>query len=794
MNDLGSTDKPVFKVSVRKIAEFVLRGGDLETEITPPGRLREGIRVHRAVQASRPESYSPEVPVFHRLETDALILEIRGRIDGLDLTRTPPMVEEIKSTRGPFPDLPVPAHMGQLVMYAHMAGLAYDLAEVEGRLTLCRIDTGETRQYIECWTLDELASRFEEIALPYTDWLAQVADWQRRRDESIRALPFPHPAFHPGQREMAVAVFRTIRDGRQLLVQAPTGIGKTIGAFFPAIKALAENHASRIFYLTARTTGQQAAEKALREMRRAGLQLKSVTLTAREKSCLSPGSACNGEECAFARGYHDRIRMALTELFEQDRFTRPDLASAARTHRLCPFALSLDLLPWMDAVICDYNYVLDPRVFLKRFFQEAGARCALLIDEAHNLVDRSREMFSACLPVSDFHALQDEVHRRLPELSATIGRFIRRVESLENETGSEEGFPLPAPVAPELTDAVSTFVESTATALARNAVTDRAVLERLISLYGEAAWFLTLAHDDGDSHVPLVEGSGTNRRLSMFCRNPAKWVQQALGRGGSVVIFSATLSPSDYFKTLFGCEPDTPVVNLPSPFPPDRLGVFIEDTVSTYYRDRDRTRTALARLLHRFFSARKGNYLLFFPSHAYLQAVYDDIAGMKPDAEIIRQSPGMSEPDREAFISAFSEQRDQSLVGFGVMGGIFGEGIDLKGDRLTGAAVVGPGLPAISPERELIRRWFQERDGMGFEFAYLYPGIQRVCQAVGRVIRSAEDRGCVLLVDPRFSRADCRRLFPAHWRPARVRGLAHLEGLLKSFWNGENTVSGGVAD
>ncbi|MCP4398527.1 MAG: DEAD/DEAH box helicase [bacterium] len=787
--------KKILSIAVRALVEYTLRSGDLVSEFQGSIRAAEGSRIHRKIQKSRPEEYRAEVSISRQHETDEFSLEIRGRIDGVYTYPDRVVIDEIKSTTKD-PDVlereEHPLHWGQLKCYAYLYALQEELEDIEGQLTYYQVDSGETRELKRHFSRDELEAFFQDLVQRYLEWAATLEAWYGLRDASIEALDFPFASYRPGQRRMAESVYRAIRDKTQLLAQAPTGIGKTLAALFPAIKAIGEKKTCKIFYLTARTTGRSVAEQSLRVQRDKGLRLKALTITAKDKVCFRPESACNGEECEFARGYFDRVNEGLESIFSQDSWNRDTIEEAARQFTLCPFEFSLGLSLWADCVICDYNYAFDPRVYLKRFFLEIQEDYCFLVDEAHNLVDRSREMFSAEIYKQPFLDLRRTLKERLPKLYKQMGKintclleYRKLCEEHPDRKLSREGDFRVEKDAPEtLLPLLREFLKLAEVWLAQNI--QSAFRAALLDLYFEIHQFIRISEQYDEAYVSCFEKDGSDLRLKLFCLDPSRLMADALQRCRSAIFFSATLTPLDYFHSIFGCDESAGRMMLASPFPPENLCLLVADRISTYYRQREKTKGAVAQAIASAIWPKTGNYLLFFPSYHYMRMVADSFAGQNPDTTTIIQTPGMTEAEREEFLDRFSHENQETLLGFAVMGGIFGEGIDLVGDRLSGTVITGVGLPGISPERELIKDHFAQTQGAGFEFAYLYPGINRVLQAAGRVIRSEHDRGVVLLIDQRFSTPRYTRLFPQEWRPVKVRNQKEFDTYLQEFWGDQS--------
>jgi DNA excision repair protein ERCC-2 len=653
-------------------------------------------------------------------------------------------------------------------------------------------------------------------------------------------VAFPFPDYRPGQRDLAVAAYRALARGGRLFLEAPTGIGKTISVLFPAIKALGEGKLERIFYLTARTSGRAVAQKALADLRQAGLRLWTLTLIAKEKICLQEGQPCDPAACPLARGYYDRSKTAMREALAREDITRPVLEAIGQEHQVCPFELSLDLSSWVDVVVCDYNYVFDPKVYLRRHFTDEPGDYAFLVDEAHNLVDRAREMFSADLDTREIQDVRRALKQAVPRCAKALsclstgmrklcGHAAAPLEPSEASDPATELNLFPAqtragvpPGLASLGTAVTTRDFPTAliplfedalkeaeTWLARNEPAD--FRDRLLELYFRLHSFQRTAELYDERFVTITEPGamtvqvgtrwnaslpatgdctwgapkrmpGATVRVRLFCLDPSFLLREALARGKAAVFFSATLTPIDYYRALLGGSEEDPLLQLPSPFPPQHLAVLVQDRIRTHFKARTESLSDVVQAIASLVEGRRGNYIAYFPSYQYLTAVQEQFHSQHPAVPILVQRPGMSEPEREAFLAAFAAEHGDTLLGFAVMGGVFGEGIDLVGDRLIGAIIVGVGLPQLCVERDLIRDYFEERTGAGFDYAYTFPGMNRVLQATGRVIRSETDRGVVLLIDARFNEPRYRRLFPTWWQPALVRSISDIHEALRQFW------------
>jgi DNA excision repair protein ERCC-2 len=822
-------------VSVRELVEFALRTGDLggEREFVGSDRALAGIRGHQKIQRSRPAEYQKEIPLACYIDAQEFVLRIQGRLDGLMAQPDHVLLEEIKTVRGKWEGVADPLHWAQAKIYAYIYAREQQLDQLEVQLTYLNLDTGSVNEFRERLRFPDLSSFFERATEIYLGWVRERYDWCLLRDQSIRGLPFPFPAYRAGQRELAVAAYRVLARGGRLFLEAPTGIGKTISVLFPAVKGLGEGKLERVFYLTARTSGRAIAEKAFSDLRRAGLRLRTLTLTAKEKVCVQNGKPCEAQNCPLARGYYDRNKAAVRELLRLEEMTRPAIETVSVRHQVCPSELALDASVWADAVVCDYNYVFDPKVYLRRHFDEHGGDYGFLIDEAHNLVDRGRDMFSAELSSRDIQETQRAVKEALPRCAKAFRKLTTALRAL-GETGSERTEPetradvSPATAVPHPNStlalnlfpeagpsAVSGAVQAVPAAPAPRLQTDHparttkelpanlapilddALKEAELWLAkNEPASFRELLLDSyfrlhsfrrtlklyDERYVTIIETAGAAVRVRLFCLDPSFLLRAALTRGKTAIFFSATLAPLEYYRELLGGNSEDPTLRLPSPFPPEHLAVLVQDRIRTHFKARAESLTEVASAIGAAITFRRGNYFVFLPSYQYLNSVREKFQELHPAVRLLVQRPGMSESEREEFLAAFSTDHQETLVGFAVLGGVFGEGIDLVGDRLIGAIIVGVGLPQLSLERDLIRAFFQEKESSGFDYAYTVPGMNRVLQATGRVIRTETDRGVILLIDARFGESRYRRLLPAWWRATRVRSESAVNETLARFW------------
>lgn len=801
------------QISVRSLVEFILRSGSIDNRraAAPDNAMQEGGRIHRMIQRRMGSEYHAEVLLRYIHKTENYEIQVDGRADGIiitptgDLAQVPELsddgvpvayhdrvsvtVDEIKGTYRDLHKLKEaePVHLAQAKCYAYIYGMQNELKHIRVRMTYCNMDTEELRYFHFEYDMEELSEWFLDVMEQYRKWADFQFEWQRVRQESIKGLAFPFP-YREGQKELVTYVYQTIYHKRKLFIEAPTGVGKTISTLFPAVMSMGEGRGKKIFYLTAKTITRTVADDAIELMRQKGLMFKSVILTAKDKICFMEETECNPEYCPYAKGHFDRINDAIYDLLiHADNFNREAIEAYARAHQVCPFEMCLDISLFADAVICDYNYLFDPHVYLKRFFAE-GVRedYIFLIDEAHNLVDRGREMYSAVLYKEDFLALKKTVkdydakmYRQLEKCNRELLELKRVCEDFEY-LDEEEAAPFVRAVV-KLSGIMDAYLEEHE---------ESPIKKEILDFYFEVSHFL-LINDKLDSnyviYTQLMPDGGF--LIKLFCVNPSKNLKECMLRGRSTILFSATLLPIQYYKRLLGADEGDYEVYARSVFDPRRKGLFIADDVtSKYTRRSDMEYYRIAAYIHKVISRREGNYMIFFPSHAFLKKVYEIYCSyfhISEAAECLVQEEYMDEESREAFLKRFygSGEEERSLLGFCVMGGIFGEGIDLKNDSLIGAVIVGTGLPQVCIEREILKQYFDAQGDNGFDFAYRYPGMNKVLQAAGRVIRTVEDVGIVVLLDERFLSMPYQRMFPREWEKYEEVSLEKIEKRVERFWD-----------
>lgn len=776
--------KPTFSISVREIVDFVLKTGDLtrERDFFSPSRALQGIRAHQKIQQSRPSAYEAEVSIGEVIEHPKLSLILQGRIDGVLTTETPVLLEEIKSTLEVTKE-PEAIHWAQLKMYGALYCKQNNCSELSLRLTYAALKTDTVMEYVVIHSQKDLIAFYDRVIREYIEWLVRYCEWIEKRSRSIQQTDFPM-SYRTGQKLFVTHVGKAIANRHNLFAEAPTGMGKTISTLFPAVQAMGKRDVNNIFYLTAKTVGRTVAEKSLRDLREAGMHLRAITLTAKEKICSREGSVCDVEDCPFAKGHFDRLKDARKELFNHEALNRATIEELASEHKLCPYEYSRELAKWCDIIIGDYNYVFDPGVYLRYYFTQPRGDYVFLVDEAHNLPDRAREMYSADLIDGEIRMVIKEIGNKIPSLSKSLKHLLYAV-SFEEELDSlfrKEVPQVSNELPEEVVEAVQLFLKEAGDWLARNEKTS--FRDTLLNMYFKANHFFFVSQIFDSKFVTMFENNPAYRRLRLFCMDPSVQVNQTLQRARSSIFFSATLTPIDFYRRVIGSDDRDQNLNLPSPFPRDNLGVMVASFVSTTYEKRAASYRQIAEIISRTIQAKKGNYLVFFPSFSYLKEVQGQFKSIAGTAKIIAQVPKMSEEERENFLGQFHTDHNTTLVGFSVMGGVFGEGIDLIGDRLIGTIIVGVGLPQLCLERDTLKDYYTKCGLPGFDYAYTFPGMNRVLQAAGRVIRTEEDKGIVLLIDYRFSEPRYRTLFPEWWTPLRVKQLNEISSATQQFWSG----------
>lgn len=781
------THTPEITVSVKELLEFTFFPRDLNSYVASAGRAAEGIAGHRLIAQNRLPDVKSEVPLEFSYTWSDLELVVRGRIDFLRESPDGLEVEEVKTTyvalntleAGQFPD-----HEAQLKLYLYFLMVIRPELPVLGRLTYLNLDNLSERSFTLSITIDEGAAFFEQLAQNYLTAFLNRKKWIELRNGSLSQLPFPFPEERPGQRDLMDMVNLAIEQERGLLVEAATGIGKTIAVLYPALKQLASNpNFERIFFLTAKTEGKRIIQKTLQKSRDSGLRLRAIFIEAKGRVCLAPGSDCLPDSCPYAFRYYEKLDEAVPVLLAQELMTPDVVMEFARKLELCPFELSLDLSLEADLIVCDYNYLFDPGVYLRRFFMNPKKKDAVfLIDEAHNLVSRGREMYSASLTEQDLAAFLFNLSKIDPNLDFAGAEVIAYFMAWRSELQDEELTLKRLNYLPEmLQPAMERLIGAIEQLMRRKPILSNPSLRDFYFTLLEFNRVLPLVNRE---YAIYLKTDNNILTLYLFCLNSGPFLRKKLELSRAAIFFSATLSPMPYFRELLGAGSDALEISLFSPFPKENRLFLHVPGVDTRYRFRESSHERLARSITEMVKARLGNYLVFFPSFTYLQSALPLLRPMiQGIASLYIQYPTMSATQKKDYLSAISKSGPRSNVGMAVLGGQFGEGVDLPGEQLIGVFIVGPGLPMVNEEQELIRAYFNDRDGNGFLYAYLVPGLIRVIQSAGRVFRTPEDKGVVMLVDDRFLQEEYQELLPPDWfQPGRPFSTEEFQEVLRRFW------------
>ena len=822
----------IANVSVRQMVEFILRSGSIDAGYLSANRALDGTRTHQRIQRDKKKEakktnsqYHSEVTLRISCEHKGIVFNIDGRADGIWIKEGAITVEEIKSTLLPSDKLVKDInhwHWAQAkcygYMYSQMMNLSRDdygcfgngdgerdiytnepiddkgtkpgIQSVFISVIYAHVETEDVTVFTENFALEHLAAFFHELLDRYWEFASMDIERLEARNETARVLPFPYEGYRLGQRELAVSVFAAVKQKKKLFAQAPTGIGKTMSTLYPAVKSLAEGFGKKIFYVTAKVVARQVAEDAFRRMLGAGLIMRAVTLTAKDKVCFCETRICDREHCVYANGHFDRVNDAILDCVRRERvIDRPVVTAYAQKYTVCPAELQLDIATFADAVVCDYNHVYDPKARIRRFF-DLGGDFIILNDEAHNLVDRAREMFSSGLYKGELTALRKEIGRKHP-LYKPLGRISAAIkQQLLNPQAAEGDNPAkrePFSSRDKPNDLLPPLLEFASLAdawLALSQQKQAMIPEPLLNAYFAALDFLRVADLFDERYVTYHEPR--NGFVKLFCVDPSFLLAQEQKKSRASVFFSATLTPLPYFRAVLGGEFNDYTLRLGSPFPRENLCLLVDERISTKYKDRADSLEAVAGRMHAMAMGKPGNYIAFFPSYQYLTDVLAVFGDKYPGVRTLAQTQDLDDQGKEDFLACFNADNDYTLLAFAVMGGVFSEGIDLVGDRLIGAAIVGVGLPLISEERNVISNYYNQYDNSGFAFAYQYPGMNKVMQAAGRVIRSETDKGVILLIDARFTERTYRTLFPLEWEGfIRIGGKTADEiiGLLRAFWD-----------
>ena len=784
----------IVHISVREMCEFVFRSGSIYsggTDISGEAMLK-GIALHKKLQKEREKQYSgykSEYRMQTDEEVDGFTYDITGILDGVYPNGDGSIIDEFKTTSKKVDELSwdsIMAYSAQLMCYGYMYCLENSLNFITLRLTYYNAKNDETQEIEKEFTFTYLRTWFCDLVSKHCVWSKLVYEHKMKRNESARELSFPFGEYRKGQRQLCAKIYRNIRNSTRLFAEAPTGIGKTVSSLFPSVKALGENYGEKIFYLSAKTVGAKAACDCADLLCEKGACLKSIHLTAKEKICPFEKN-CLPSECEYSDGHYDRVNEALFELVSKEgRISQEELLAVAHKHKVCPFELQLDASEFCDIVIGDYNYFFDPKAHLARFFSDGGDYI-ILCDEAHNLVDRAREMFTARLSLFGLGKYVKKFGR-MRKLPMLLRKCIDVLNNIRADLSYDGKDCMKVSLDENKLLPFRMFCEAYRQMLSDEGHDE--VKKATLEVFFEISFFVEIFDTESifkDSYEDYAERSGDNLTLSLFCADPSELIKLASGKARSCIFFSATLSPYNYFLSMLGYDEEAKdeMVCVPSPFPRENLFCAVYKNISTRFKDRENSLEQVCEVIGEACCARRGNYMAFFPSYSYMTMCYDHFTSLYPDIKVIIQSPEMTKEQRDEFLGKFQVQDKEVFVAFALVGGIFSEGVDLVGERLSGAVIVGTGLPSISFERDLIKQHFDKSlgTGIGYNYAYTYTGLNRVFQAGGRVIRTQSDKGFVVLCDDRYMNMTHRRSFPEGWRGERR--FATVEALtreIKSFW------------
>lgn len=781
------SDKKLIRISVRNLVEFILREGDIDNRIAGTSEkdaMQLGSKIHRKIQRQMGSNYCAEVPLKIQIPFEKFTLQVEGRADGVQVDDKGALIDEIKGVQREIEHIkePVGVHLAQAKCYAYIYGTQQNLKEITVQMTYCQLESEAIIRFQEKYSVADLEEWFMALVRQYEKWANFEIEWEVARTSSIKQTEFPYE-YRKGQNELVTSVYKTILRKKKLFIQAPTGVGKTIATIFPAVKAMGEGLGNKLFYLTAKTITRTVAEQAFSHMRYQGLRMKTITLTAKEKICFCEQTESNPDACPYAKGHFDRVNDAVYDLLiSADDITRELVEEYANKHLVCPFEMALDVSLWVDGVICDYNYVFDPKAHLKRFFSEGKkGNYLFLIDEAHNLVERAREMYSATLVKEDFLSVKKKVKEN-QKLTYQLDACNKILLEMKREC---ENYKVYENVSHFYIKLVNVYSQ-----LEKLLEENRHVDDEILDFYFNVRFFLE-TYENLDENYEIyteMEESG-NFKIKLFCVNPATNLEKYLEYGNSTIFFSATLLPIAYYKKLLSVETDDYAIYAESTFDEKNRLLVIGDDVSTRYTQRGVAMyRRYAMYIANIVQARKGNYLAFFPSYLFMERVkkcFDELE--LQDVDCIVQGQKMREQEKEEFLQKFEREQDNSVIGFCVLGGVFSEGIDLTEERLIGAMIVGTGLPQVCNEKELLKRYFDRQNENGFDYAYLYPEMNKVLQAAGRVIRTENDIGVVALLDERFCGTEYQKTFPREWRNIEYANKELIRETVSEFWESKDS-------
>lgn len=797
-----NTERCSIEMSVRSLCEAALKSGDLGVSAPDLSAMADGAKIHRKLQSEAGGYYNPEVELSCTTLLDGVYYTVSGRADGVIRLEKGIIVDEIKCVKGSyFSEPPREAFLAQMKCYAHFLCIRDELPVIDGRITYYNIDTGKTKYFNYHFTADELNAFFLSLLKKIKRRALLVMERQTEILPNARRAAFPYRELREGQEMMIRESYRAIKRGKRLFIEAPTGTGKTISSLFPSVRALCDGRADKIFYLTAKASTRREAYRAASDIYKAGAHLRTVVITAKEQVCMCGAKQiqggvknyCNGCDCEFAKGYYDRVDNAIFELIDKGNgYPRNLICEVAKKHHVCPYELSLDLSELCDVIICDYNYAFDPSVYFRRYFSERrGEEYIFLIDEAHNLVDRARDMYSSRLGRKAFEEailLFDPTDNEpISYCESAIRAFsalrgLCKEELVRDANGEERGFFVSREPIASFVEAMELFKKKSESWLKKNR--EHSCADAFNAFVSTVRRFLLINEYFDKGFLTYVQILDGDISVQTCCLDPSSIMNSLLNRAKASILFSATLTPTDYFCDVLGGGKKSERISLPSPFDTNNLCIAVADHVSTRYEERKKNAPRFASILAASVISKKGNYIAYFPSYDCLEDVYKIFKRKYPNVETVVQQRNMTIKEKEDFLAAFKNDEGKLRIGFCVLGGAFAEGVDLPGSRLIGAVIFGVGLPGISNERNMIRDYVDPEGIEGFDYAYTYPGMNNVLQAAGRVIRRDDDKGIIVLADDRYATPKYRELFPEHWENIRYAGNSKsLCEIIRRFWS-----------
>ena len=799
------------EMSVRLLCETALMRGALDSSRRSSREaMADGARIHRKLQAEAGGYYNPEVSLTNTSSYGGLYYTVSGRADGVIRREDALVVDEIKCVRSvEFYAPPKDVFLAQMKCYAYFLAVREGLEKIGGRITYYNTDNEKIRYFNYSFLTDELRGFYFDL-LSKVHWRAEFV-----RNHTVNEIPhasiarFPYPELREGQEIMIRECYSAMKKGKRLFAEAPTGTGKTISSLYPAVRVLGEGGADKIFYLTSKASTRSEAYRASGKLFEAGVKLRTVVVTAKEQVCMcgaklcgmtGRANLCNPKDCEYTRQYYDRVDQAIQELLNGGNgYPRKLICEVAKKYGICPYELSLDLSELCDIIICDYNYAFDPSVYFRRYFapENMGKRKYIfLVDEAHNLADRARDMYSAQLKLSDFVS----VLKKLLSEDISFAELITELETMasvfmslrrycrdnltKNADGTESGFFMSSVPVERLNKALDIFKLKVDPWLRKNK--EHPLSNEISDLMLKVRKYIVVNECFDKGFRSYIEISGGDITAKTYCLDPSPIMDALLNRAHSSVLFSATLTPREYFVDVLGGRKNSVDISLPSPFDTENLCVAVADYISTRFEDRKKNAAKFASIIAASVCSKPGNYIAYFPSYACLEEVLKVFVRRYPQVETVVQKQGMNIREREVFLGSFKDDSGHLRVGFCVLGGAFAEGVDLPGSRLIGSIIFGVGLPGLSNERNIIQEYFDMNEGNGYDYAYTYPGMNNVLQAAGRVIRRDDDMGIVVLVDDRYGAPKYRELFPEHWSNVKYAGNAQsLAEIIRRFWEND---------